>query len=254
MFNIFSNKTKEPAELCFATDIHCHVIPGIDDGAPDVATGADLISRMQKWGIKRIIASPHVTQATFENSKATVEPALNVLRAELAARGNDIEVGHSAEYRIDDLFARRFADKDLMLLPDDHILIENSFMQEPWNLDQVVFDIQVRGLTPILAHPERYGYYYSNHKRYDDLHRAGLCFQINLLSLAGAYGSSEKKTAEYLISKGYADFIGTDLHNHRHADAIDAYLFTKDARRHMADLSETVKNDRVFPPVGSKKH
>lgn len=72
-------------------------------------------------------------------------------------------------------------------------------------------------------------------------------FQINLLSLAEAYGKAEKKVAEFLIKEGLVDFIGTDLHRMSHADRIDAYLTTSDAHSHMADLSSLVMNDRTFP-------
>lgn len=246
MFNIFRHKAKEPAELCFSTDIHCHIIPGIDDGSPDAATSADLIERMQNWGIRRIIASPHVTLGTFENDRSTIEPALAELRAELDRRGNDIEVTNHAEYRIDDLFSRRLESGDIMTLPGNYILIENSFMQEPWNLDNLVFELQVRGLIPILAHPERYPYYYNKKERFRNLHNAGLQFQINLLSLAEAYGKAEKKIAEMLIKEELVDFVGTDLHRMSHADVIDNYLTTSDAREHLADLSRLVRNDELF--------
>ena len=246
MFNFFSKKSKTPAQLCFSTDIHCHVVPGIDDGAPDARTAADIIEGMQSFGIRRIIASPHVTQVTFENDKSTVEPALAKLRAELNKRGNNIELSHSAEYRIDELFHRRLEAGELMLLPNSHILIENSFIQEPWNLDNLVFDLQVRGLVPILAHPERYSYYYSQKKRLNALHDAGLKLQINLLSLAGAYGPAERSMAEHLIKQGLVDFIGTDIHRRSHVEKIKEYLLTKDARNDMEALAKLVKNDTAF--------
>lgn len=245
MFNLFS-KPKTPARLCFATDIHCHVVPGVDDGAPDPTTSADLIENMQRWGISRIIASPHVTQNTFENDRSSIEPAMEELKKELAARGNGIQIGHSAEYRIDELFMARLESGDIMPLPGRHILIENSFMQEPWNLDQLIFDLQVKGYHPILAHPERYSYYYNRKKRYTDLHNAGLMFQINLLSLAGAYGKAERKIAEYLIGQNLVDFIGTDLHRASHVRAIDSYLVTKEAHRDMDTLAGMVRNDTAF--------
>ncbi len=247
MFNIFNRKPKEAAELCFSTDIHCHIVPGIDDGSPDASTSADLIERMQKWGINRILASPHVTQTTFENDHSTIDPALAELHEELKRRGNGIEVTNHAEYRIDDLFMSRLESGDIMPLPGNYLLIENSFMQEPWNLDNIVFDLQVKGYFPILAHPERYPYYYNKKDRFRNLHNAGLLFQINLLSLAEAYGKAEKKVAEFLIKEGLVDFIGTDLHRMSHADRIDAYLTTSDAHSHMADLSSLVMNDRTFP-------
>lgn len=103
MFSIFKKKPKEPAELCFATDIHCHIVPGVDDGSPDAATSATLISRMQGWGIRRILASPHVTMNTFENDRTTIDPALASLRAELDSRSMAVNIGTHAEYRIDEL-------------------------------------------------------------------------------------------------------------------------------------------------------
>lgn len=246
MFNFFSRKAKEPIEFCFNTDIHCHIVPGVDDGSPDAKTSGDLVERMQKWGIKRIFASPHVTQYTFENSPETIEPAMAELKAELDARGNGIEVGHSAEYRIDDLFSSILGKGNLMTLPGNYLLIENPFVQEPWNLDELVFDLQVKGFRPILAHPERYLYWANKKKRYVDLHHAGLMFQINILSLAKAYGKEECKIAEYLIKEGMASFAGTDLHRASHADIIDKYLTGSEARAHMADLGNQLLNDTAF--------
>ena len=246
MFNFFSKKSKTPAELCFGTDIHCHIVPGVDDGAPDPETAADIIEGMQSFGIRRIIASPHVTQVTFENDESTIEPALALLHAELDRRGNDIGVSHSAEYRIDELFHNRLVTNELMLLPNNHILIENSFIQEPWNLDNLIFDLQVKGLVPVLAHPERYAYYYTQKNRYRTLHDASLNLQINLLSLAGAYGPAERSIAEYLIKQGLVDFIGTDIHRRSHVEKIKQYLLTKDARNDMEALSKLVKNDSAF--------
>lgn len=245
MFTFFKKKEKTPIQLTFHTDIHCHVVPGVDDGAKDAATSVDLIERMQGWGIKRIIASPHVTQYTFENDLETITPAMELLRTELSARGNGIEVSHSAEYRIDELFMKRLEANNLMLMPGNRILIENSFLQEPWNIDRLVFDLQVRGLKPILAHPERYMYYKRRKERFAELHNNGLALQINLLSLAGSYGPDEKKMAEYLLGAGLADYIGTDIHNSRHADTIDEYLIGSDARAHMRDIAACVRNDTI---------
>ncbi|MBD5234133.1 MAG: hypothetical protein HDS65_08160 [Bacteroidales bacterium] len=246
IFNLFKKKPLEPAKLCFHTDIHCHVVPGVDDGSPDAATSADLIEAMQRFGISTIYASPHVTQNTFENSRETIAPAVAELREELAKRGNGIKFGHSAEYRIDELFMQRLENNELMLLPNDYILIENSFLQEPWNLDQLIFDLQVRGLRPILAHPERYAYYFGKKERLVELHNAGLLFQINLLSLAGAYGKAERMAAKYLIDKGLVDFMGTDIHKESHIKAIEAYLPTKEAHADMEALRGKVMNDTAF--------
>lgn len=238
MFGLFKKKHPEVSCLSFSTDIHCHVIPGIDDGSPDVATSVELVERMQGWGIKRIIASPHVTQDSFENTPETVAPAFAALKKELEAKGCDVQLSHSAEYRMDEFFMAQLQENNIVPMPNGYLLVENSFIQEPWNLDRLLFDLKVRGYKPVLAHPERYYYYYGNKRvRYDEIHATGTLFQINLLSLAGYYGKDEKTVAEHLIEKGYVDFIGTDLHHHRHADAIDTYLASKDYRRHFKNLT-----------------
>ncbi len=245
LFNIFSKK--EPIQLPFATDIHCHILPGVDDGSPDVETSVSLVERMHAWGIRRIIASPHVTEATFENTPDILDPALDELQTELARRGNDIPVSRSSENRIDDFFREMLGKGMIVPLPNDYLLVECSFIQEPWQIDQFLYDLKIKGFRPIMVHPERYFYYHGrdNH-RYEQLHDAGTLFQINVLSLAGAYSKIEKKVAEELIERGYVDFLGTDLHNHRHADIIDRYLTTSDARRHARALQGRILNDRAF--------
>lgn len=239
-------RKKEPVRLPFATDIHCHIIPGVDDGSPDAATSAELVERMASWGIERIIATPHVTEGTFENTPDILDPALEELNDELAARGIKIPVSRSSENRIDDFLRDQLAKGLITLMPGNHILVECSFIQEPWQLDQFLFDLKMKGMRPVIAHPERYHYYFGDKNRYEELHRAGNLFQVNVLSLAGYYSKTEKKIAEYLIDRGCVDFLGTDLHNHRHADSIDAYLATSDARRHFAALSGRIHNDTAF--------
>lgn len=242
MFNFFSSK-KEPEKLCVSTDIHCHVIPGIDDGSRDVETSIELVERMQSWGINRIIATPHVTQDTFENTPASMGDALSLLRAELDKKGNSIDISHSAEYRIDELFVSQLEQGLVVAMPNNYLLVENSFIQEPWNLDRILFDLKVKGYKPILAHPERYHYYHRHFDRYKEIRAAGTFLQINLLSLSGYYGKDEKNIAMKLIENNLVDFLGTDMHNHRHADAIEEFLASKDYKRIRGRLA--LKNDTL---------
>lgn len=246
MFNFFSkSKSKGPAKLPFSTDIHCHILPGVDDGSPDIDTSVSLVERMQKWGISRIIASPHVTKATFENTPERLDDAMSQLQSALNDRNLDIDLSHHAEYRLDDFSKSQWDNGVFMTIPGDYIMIENPFVAEAWFIDQCIFDLQVKGFTPILAHPERYSYYFNNRERYTTLHNAGAKFQVNLLSLAGAYGKEQREVAEYLISKNFVDFVGTDLHNHRHADIIDEYLNSKQASTHFAALDVKLLNDSL---------
>lgn len=246
MFNFFRKKPDERPELFFHTDIHCHLVPGIDDGQKDADGGADLVAREKEWGIERIILTPHVTQDTFENTPETILPAFEQLKQAVEQRGINIELLHSAEYRLDGFFSSQLESGMITPMPNNYILVENSFIQEAWNLDKVLFDLKLRGLKPILAHPERYSYYFHKKIRYHQLHDAGTLFQLNLLSLAGNYGKEVKQIAEYLIANDMVDFIGTDMHNQKHCEIIESYFDSKDYRRHAALLKGRIFNDSVL--------
>ena len=241
MFNFFS-KSKEPIDLWFNTDIHAHILPGVDDGSPDVETSLKLVGELRSFGLKKILASPHITGGTFENTPATLDAAQAELDKAMADAGmTDIIVRHHAENRLDDLFIANFKAGTLLTMPDNYVLIENSFIQEPWDLDQNIFDLQVRGYNPIMAHPERFTYYQDKPRRYEELHR-NVPFQINVLSLAGHYGKATKRMAEQLIEGGMVDFLGTDTHGMKHIETIRAYLASRDAQRHRKLLEGKIRN------------
>lgn len=232
--------------LFFATDIHCHLIPGIDDGAPTVEKGVELAKALKRWGIKKVIATPHVTEDTYENTPATIAGPLAELRGALETERVDLPVSHSAEFRIDDFSLQQIESGNIVPFPGNYLLVENSFVQEPWDMDRTLFNLKIKGFKLMLAHPERYSYYQENRKRYTALHTNGMYFQINVLSLAGHYGKEAKRTAEWLAENGLVDFIGTDIHRQAHIDAIDRYIGSRDFRRHRDMLAGVVLNDRVF--------
>ena len=220
VFNFFSKKSQEESRLFFKTDIHSHVVPGIDDGSPSVERSLELIARMKSWGLEKLIVTPHVTQ----------------------------DMDYSAEYRIDEMFVEQLEGGIVRRLHGDYLLVENSYIQEPYNIDQILFQVSMKGYHPILAHPERYMYYYDKPKRYDELHSKGILFQVNLLSLAGYYGKEAKKVAEMLIEKDYVDYLGTDLHRRTHVEVMDKYLRSKDYRRHREKIEGRIKNDEMRGP------
>ena len=226
IFNSLFKRQRQP--LFFATDIHCHILPGIDDGAPDADYGAELVMRMSAWGLSRIIATPHVVGEAYENTPESISAALTRLQESMHAKGIPTTVQSAAEHRLDDLFSRNIIADTLISHPGKHVLIENSFMQEARDIDSIVIRLTNRGYIPIMAHPERFVYYHSaNLKRYFVLHRLGVRFQVNLLSIAGRYGSEPRHVAERLIEAGIVDFFGTDVHRHEHCDAIEAFLSSR---------------------------
>lgn len=226
IFNSLFKRQRQP--LFFATDIHCHILPGIDDGAPDADYGAELVMRMSAWGLSRIIATPHVVGEVYENTPESISAALTRLQESMHAKGIPTTVQSAAEHRLDDLFSRNIIADTLISHPGKHVLIENSFMQEARDIDSIVIRLTNRGYIPIMAHPERFVYYHSaSLKRYFELHRLGVRFQVNLLSIAGRYGSEPRHVAERLIEAGIVDFFGTDVHRHEHCDAIEAFLSSR---------------------------
>ena len=244
MFGLFSKKA-DPIPLWFKTDIHCHVLPGIDDGSPDTETSLKLIKGLNSLGIERIIASPHVAAVEFPNTPETLGKAYAELQTALKTNGIEIPVSHSAEYRIDEELPEIINSDKVLPYPDKYVLIENQWLQEPWNLEEVIFSLQIKGYQPIFAHPERFPYYHTNKKRLVELHEK-IPFQLNLLSLAGYYGKHIQKFAEGLAEDGFCDFIGTDTHAQRHIDALREYLSTKTATKHRDLTIRTIQNDKVF--------
>lgn len=243
LFNFFKSKNSAESKLFYKTDIHCHIMPGVDHGAQSVDESLELIAAQQRWGIEQIILTSHVTDDTFENNPDTLAEGFRILTEGVKEAGNPIRLAYSAEYRIDTLFTDQLEKGLIVPMPDNYLLLENAFIQEPIGLDRLLFDLKVKGYKVIMAHPERFPYYYGNLDRYKQLHEAGNRFQINLLSLAGFFGKDTKKIAEWIVKNGMADFLGSDMHHLRHAEAIDKYLRSADYRKLLPWLERTVKND-----------
>ncbi|MDE6449724.1 MAG: hypothetical protein K2L41_06545 [Muribaculaceae bacterium] len=232
--------------LPFATDIHCHLTPGIDDGSPDVDKSVVLLRHMEGWGIRRIVMTPHVTEDTFENTPATIDPAFGSLVA--GARDAGIGIGllpPSGEYRMDSFFVKCLGEGVVRSLPGGYLLVENSFNVEPWNIDELLFDLAVKGFRPVLAHPERYVYYHSKPSRYKKLHQSGVFMQCNLLSFAGYYGKDVRQMAYWMLDNGLVDFMGTDLHGMRHVEAIARFMSTRDFDRLSRRVEGQLLNDLI---------
>lgn len=236
MFNFFHKKPAPKPLFPYTTEVHCHILPGIDDGSPDVEHSLPLLRQLQEWGIAKVIATPHVTEATFENTPQTVGDAYERLCREPEFGEIGIQLCYSAEYRMDDNFLGIFQRNEIMPMPGNHVLIENSFLQPFWNIKELVFELQLKGFSPILAHPERYAYYYDDKKIYQELHNQGCEFQVNLLSLAGYYKRRSREVAEWLASQHMIDYLGSDLHNSNHLLHLSNYLTGKDFAKHMREI------------------
>lgn len=198
-------------------DIHSHLLPGIDDGAKNIEHTLALISKMRSYGIKNFITTPHVLGDVYPNTSDIIKEKLSEVRVALEESGyNDININAAAEYMMDEKFSELLVNDDILTLKDNFILVEMSYFNAPYNLYDILFEIQLKGYKPVLAHPERYNFYHKDFQNFYKLKKAGCLFQLNLLSLTEQYGRGVQSTAEKLIKEGLYDFVGTDTHHENH--------------------------------------
>lgn len=202
-------------------DIHSHLLPGIDDGAKDLNNSIALIQKMHSYGIKNFITTPHVLGDIYPNSSQIIKEKLNLVQNELVKLGvDDININAAAEYMLDEQFSKRLVNDDILTLKDNFILVEMSYFNAPFNLFEVLFEIQLKGYKPILAHPERYIYYHNDIQNFYKLKKAGCLFQLNLLSLTPQYGKNVQKISSKLLQENMYDFVGTDTHHQNHLELL----------------------------------
>ena len=229
MFSFFKKKKKEYSVdfEAIGVDIHSHLIPGVDDGAKNIEDAIALIRGLKNLGFKKIITTPHVYQDYYPNTSDRLLAGLDTLRNALKSANIDIEVECAAEYYMDEVFESLLDKKELLTFGGNHVLVEMSFFQEANKLEEYLFQMQIAGYQPILAHPERYTYYMRNFERFQNIKDRGCKLQLNLLSLTGHYGKEVKDLAIKLLDNNLYDFVGTDTHNLGHIEQLKTLKATE---------------------------
>ena len=223
--NLFSSS--KPALSDFSrvkTDMHSHLIPGIDDGARTLDDAMALARRMHELGYTKLVTTPHVQHDFYRNTPDIIRGGLEKVRATLKTEHIPIVIEAAAEYLLDDGFEDLAGKGNLLTFSGKHILVELSYFNPNPNLKTFVFNLQVDGYKVILAHPERYTYWFSDFTKFEDLKDRGVLFQLNIVSMAGFYPEPVKKFAEKLIERGMIDFIGSDMHNMNYMAALEKSL------------------------------
>jgi tyrosine-protein phosphatase YwqE len=218
MLSLFRQKVRVP-EIDFVdlgTDMHSHLIPGIDDGAQNLAQSIELIQDILDLGFRKIITTPHVMVDYYRNNRETITTGLTILKDELKRRRMEVEIEVAAEYYFDEGFENKIERRDILTLGDNYLLFEIPFSTYPINLFEVINKIIDNGYTPILAHPERYSYLHGSINNYRRIKDAGCYFQLNTISLTGYYGRPVQRMAEELVDSFLIDFLGSDMHHAIH--------------------------------------
>lgn len=201
------------------TDYHSHILPGVDDGVRNLEEALGVLARLEREGVESLWLTPHVME-DVPNRTADLQQRFAELQG---AYGGPIRLHLAAEYMLDSLFVDRLEAGDLLPLGErgDALLVETSCFTPPMDLDGLLNRIRSAGWHPVLAHPERY--FYMDHADYRRLAAAGTRFQLNLGSLAGAYGREVQRKAKWLLRHKFYALAGSDLHRERMVDIILSY-------------------------------
>ncbi|MBC7912988.1 MAG: capsular biosynthesis protein [Pyrinomonadaceae bacterium] len=202
------------------TDMHSHIIPGIDDGSQNVAQSIRMIEVMMELGYQKIITTPHIKYDHYPNTRETIYTGLSILQEELTKQNINIQIEAAAEYYLDEAFERKLDDGDILTIANKYVLFELSFFNFPLNLFQIIAKIIEKGYTPILAHPERYAYLAGSMENFYKIKEAGCMLQMNIIALMGYYGKVAQRVAEELVNHNLIDFAGSDMHHIKHAEAL----------------------------------
>ena len=209
------------------TDCHCHILPGLDDGATCVAESAILARHQVKWGFRKAVCTSHRVRK-YPNTPDDVRMACDLLREELSKQGIALELEPSMEYRlIPETWPETLEKGWLLPWEGNHILLELP-IRNASKIGDIVPEDEIKrlldmGYQPVLAHPERY--LYLDMERYLSLKEAGALFQRNIGAIEGLYGEAVSVRAEALLSEGMYDQLGSDLHNERYAAFFDSFGF-----------------------------
>lgn len=205
-------------------DCHCHILPGLDDGARSMEESVSLARKQAGWGFRKVVCTSHRV-GKYPNEPWQVIDACGRLQEQLEKEGIPLELTPSMEYRlIPETWPETLEKGWLLPWEGNHILIELP-IHKASRIGDIVPEDEIRrlldmGYQPVLAHPERY--LYLDKERYLSLKEAGALFQRNLGSLEGLYGQAVSVRTEALLSEHLYDLLGTDLHNMQYAEFFDS--------------------------------
>ena len=189
-------------------DWHSHILPGVDDGIRTMSESLAVLKSYEELGVKKLWLTPHI----MEDCPNTPEK-LNERFEELkSVYHGPIELRLAAEHMLDSLFEERLEKDILMPIGEEkeHVLVETSYVNPPYAMQEMIDGLKKKGYVPVLAHPERYRY--MEKEDYLKWKEEGLLFQMNFMSLLGGYGETARKKSEWLLKEGLINMVGSDLH------------------------------------------
>lgn len=196
-------------------DIHCHILPGVDDGPATLAESIELTRMAEAEGITTIIATPHHRHPSFDNEGQSIMEAVKSFNLSLQEAGVNVTVIPSQEVRINGELLDQVHTGEILPLgvESNYILIEFPSNHIPHYAKNLFYDLNMRGYTPIIAHPERNKVLIENPSILYEFVKNGALTQITTSSLTGDFGKKIKKFTESLIESNLTHFLASDAHN-----------------------------------------
>jgi protein-tyrosine phosphatase len=206
-------------------DLHCHILPGLDDGAQSMNDAVDLARAAQAAGIDTVVATPHVRD-DYPFPLSLIPERVAQVQSALSEAGVAVKVLPGAEVslsKLPDLDDETLS--ELCLGASRYLLVESPYTRAPALLETALFNLQLRGFRPMLAHPERSGSFITDPARLEQLAERGVLSSVTAMSVAGAFGTTVRDFAARLFASGVVHNIASDSHDAmRRAPGFDAAL------------------------------
>lgn len=195
-------------------DIHSHILYGIDDGSKSLEESINIIKEHIKMGFTDIVVTPHyIENSKYKTNNIDKENILNNLKKELKKQNIKINLYLGNEVFINNNIEELIKKQEIAKINNSkYLLIEFPMNEKPNDINNIIYELKIKGITPIIAHPERYDYVEKNPNLVLEWIEEGALLQSNYGSIIGIYGSGPQKTIKKLLKKDLIDFLATDIH------------------------------------------
>lgn len=197
-------------------DTHSHILPAIDDGAKDIAMTLEMLKHAEKEGTTKIVATPHYCLEYAEVPYNEVKELVCHVNKLSKQEGLDIQIYHGQEVFFSETIIEDYKSGVIGTINDSkYMLVEFQVTKFPRDTFDLLYELQLMGVIPIIAHPERYNTFIDKPSEINKFIEEGFLFQLDSGSIEGVYGSKVKKTSEIFVDHNIYNFIGSDAHNTR---------------------------------------
>jgi protein-tyrosine phosphatase len=226
-------------EMMGFIDIHCHILPGLDDGPEEPEESLEMARMAADDGITQIFATPHIMDGVYDNTTETITGALQALRERLSF---DLEILPGADVRVTpEMLVGRDTSHLFPLGSSNYLLVELPTYTLPPNLQNLFFNLKRKGIEPVITHPERHMVLMGSLKKLRELKETGAFVQITAMSITGGFGREVRRSSLAMLEKGLVDFVATDAHDTKRRPPVLSKAY-EEVRKRFGDRTA----DRIF--------